>query len=724
MNPEKNQLRRIFVILVSLCMFSVLSGSAAAAVELQDGLNIDVPSSIDSGGNFELEINFGEPDDTDTVEVLIEVYVGGILVHEEEKDISFTEEEDFTMTIDSEDFDSPDGKIWEKNLMNYECGDNIEVEVMVSDGVEDESDSDQIDIEPDHKDDELFYELDPEVLNIDDDFTVTVYDQDDDEVKDAIVKFTWIDDDDGDEDDAWDVEDGYAKEETDSKGEVEFRGLEDEIRDAEFGKYQMDIYKEGYCKVTETFDIKNVLNVSDPIPIEPLVGQPFKVMVKTPAGRAATGLLAYMNPGGHRAQVTSDGFATFTAPAPGTYTIAVGGLASTYDETLKVVKVARKDALVPSVTPNPAQVSNEVTIKVRAGGEDIEGATVKVLRLGSPEQILPGTTASNGAIKYTPTLPGDYTIKAEKLGFDSGTDTMEVYNGFTVQMPESDQLKRGDQATIVVKDISGNIVPGANVRIEGSAIPEGITDISGAYKFTMREPGNYQVVITKNGFREHRQSLTAKGALQIKLSMEEISLGESVKITTVNMDGIPTGSNLRITGPASTKNEFGQEYTYTPEKAGDYTVEALLDNYETAKATFKVNPKPLMLSYSFKEGQLIVNATSNGMPAAGLMLMATGGGRTETLTTDAAGIASMSDNGIKNYTLVSQSADHVETRAQATPDSAFGEGMGEYLFPALIGMFALVIVFIFAIVALTLVKRGSGKKKGAMKKAGGSRLDR
>ncbi len=718
-------LRKSFALAAFLILMTVYLQTASADVGISD-ISVDVsPNSIDTGGNFNVKISLNNPDDTDdSVDVDIEITVDDLLVHQETRTISLVEGDDYDITINSNDFkivDDDNADIWNKNLMEYACKDNYVVEVTVSGDVNDESDSDEVDIQAKKSSYELNYNIDPDLSSLDDKFTVTVTDGNDDAVKGAKVKVTWIDDDEGDDDGVWDISDRYTSTgTTDSDGQKSFTKLTKSIEsDVGYGLYQIDVWMDEYCKVTDTVNIQNKLTIGDPEPAQPLAGETFKVKITTPSGAAATGLAAQISPGGTTVKVASDGYATFKIDVPGTYTILAGGSGTGYDETLKTVTIGKKSQLIPTITPEDIKVNSQVTITVKSNDNAVDGATVTVTRTGGLEQIIPGKTSSNGIILYTPTVSGEYTVKATKDTYTAGTEIFTVENLIKLELPASAELIRGNRVTITAKDQSGNPIPGATISIEGTTI-SGLTDTSGKFSFTFQEPGEYHVVVKKTGYTDLRQDLIASGQLSVKLSQKEITLDDSVKITVTNMDGVPTEAIVRISGPGVSETKSISEYTYTPTKAGEYKIDADLENYERGTNTLKVNPRPITMSYYFKENNLFINASSNGKPAANLRIDVGAGEQTFTVTTDEYGMASVAANTTGNYTIQINNQDYAKTEVTAVKET--GLAVSGYIIPALIALIMLVLVGIFAVVLLGLLHHKKGGGGSAFRKASNSRL--
>lgn len=688
-------------------------GVNVSAVDV-DGISVVVPSSIEAGENFDVDITLENPDDTDTAEFDIEIYVEDVLVHEEEDySIGLVDGDDETFTINSNNFETDDGDVWDKNLMAYACNDNVEVLVVLSGDI-DWEDSDDIDIEPDG-DKELSYDLEPSSFALDEEFKVIVYDEDDDELSGVSVKLTWIDDTSGDEAGAWDIEDDYEAENTDSDGEAEFRLSRDIGRDA-YGMYQVDIWDDGYCKITSTLDMRNILNVTDPVPANPKVGEPFKVKVLDQSGDPAVGLTAVLSPTTARSTVTLDGEVTFTVDAPGKYSIVVGGTGTPYEETIKTIDVSVRPPLSVTVSPDPQAVGSEVTITVTSDGDPVEGATVKVMRVGGAEQTLPGTTSSSGAIRYTPTESSDYTVKVSKTGYEDGTEAFTARNSFQVDLPPSSELKRGNELSITVRDQSGNAVSGASVSLEGRSL--GLTDSSGGLSFILENVGSMELTVTKNGFMDRTLSLRSQGSLQVTLDRAEITLGESVTITVTNSDGEPVQASIKVTGPAGSETHMASEYTLTPNSAGEYAVEASKPDYELGTASLTVKPKPLTLTYYFQGDQLILNASSNGAPVENLRINVKADGLDEAVVTDASGMAAVAANASGNYTITVSDPNYAGTSVSAVRSELIPAGL---LIPLIIVLVAVVLIAIFAVVLIYLLRRRQGPKT-KFTRTGGSRL--
>ncbi|MFH1055496.1 MAG: carboxypeptidase-like regulatory domain-containing protein [Candidatus Altiarchaeota archaeon] len=679
-----------------------------------DSLDVNVPSSIEAGGDFDVAFTLRDPDETENnVNLDVEITVGDVLVHQDSMNVDLNESVDRTITVNSGSFSTDDGDVWDKNLMAYGCDSDIEVIVSISGDIDDVEDSDSIDIEADGDSEISSFDLSPTTLNLDDKFTVTVYDEDEDPLKEAWVKLTYVEK--GDTDGEWDVSDKYTDDKTDSDGEATFK-ISSDISKAGNGKYQLDIWKIGYCKTTQLYSIQNILNISDPEPSAPKTGEPFKVRVTTPSGKSATGLLASLTPGGLKSSINMDGYATFTVATAGAYTISVGAGSSGYDETLKTVNVGAKSQLTVTVSPDPQSIGKPVILTVKSNGNEIDGATVRVTPPGGSEQTLSGTTSASGTIPYTGSAQGDYSVRASKSGYDDGTETFSVLNSFQITTPTT-ELKRGSEAAITVKDQSGAAVSGAAVSLEGTTI-SGTTDQSGWFSFTMGEAGTYDVLVKKTGFIDGTASLSSTGQLTVKLDKAEITLDESVKITVTDAGGTSVEAAIKVSGPSGSETYTDSEYSLTPTKAGTYAIEASKKSYSSSSETLTVKPRPLAITYQFKDDKLILNATTAGKPAGNVNINVIAGGITYSAATDSSGVASFAANATGNYTVQVASQDYDAKPMSLVKGST---AISDIWVPILIVLVLIVLIGIFAIVIVSLFYRRNGPKP-AFKRSSGSRL--
>jgi len=179
---------------------------------------------------------------------------------------------------------------------------------------------------------------------------------------------------------------------------------------------------------------------------------------------------------------------TFAAPYDGFHAIALTDVAPA---GWKVeVKAAWADPEATAVhTPDA-----ETAAYVWYGPYDICVPFTTVYKVRVPVNAEPGTYSFSGSLKYHiephPAPPYEQEV----------TGDMQV------------RVKEGETVKIagVTKEVDGAILPGAAVVLYQNGEPIGnvVSDEGGSYEFEFSELGNYEVVVSKAGFRGEAQSLS------------------------------------------------------------------------------------------------------------------------------------------------------------------------------------------------------------------------
>lgn len=449
--------KNIYLLVFVFALLFVLASTACAKVEIDDfNVNI-VDDNLDVGDDLEIELVFEVSDssDNETIDVEIEIQADGTTIyHNENYDVAFLAGETQTVTIKSGNFPGPglDHDYWNDNLMEYDCGEfDIDVHVEGDDFMEDNYYSVDIDADAD-----LVFEFDPEDFGLDGDVTLTVFEGYEDEVDDARVKITWIDDPEGDEEGEWDSSDEDWDDRTDNDGEVEFN-LADEFGDEAVGDFQVDVYGDDYCRTSETITVTNnwifKLNPEQPEP-----GESFSMCVETESGNPVTYYNLYVRgPGYSRTYpLYSDGCKTLTFNTAGTYYLSAS-------------KSLDDDPVEFSLQLLPKATTSSSTTSILVSTTSIPVSTTS---------IRPTTTSILRVLRVT--------------------SSKQVYN-------------TGETAFVKVRDPAGNPVAAANVKVNPSGT-SGVTDSYGGYSFTLTQPGTYNVLAEKNGYVEDIEAIEYSGA--------------------------------------------------------------------------------------------------------------------------------------------------------------------------------------------------------------------
>jgi len=442
--------------LAFLGILLVLMVQIGCAVVGFDDFSVSVdPSEINVSDSFEVTLTFHEPDDTDSVTAEIEILVDGVTVFldKEYDNLDFTKGEDETVTFSSDDFPGPDldSDYFNDNLMNYACG-KVDVEVRVSgDDLTDEySDEDSLTIGDDAKELKKV-EMEPSTPLPSDKVVVTVFDEDNDELKGAKVKVTWLDDPNGDKKGEWDSDDKKSSDTTNSDGEASFI-IEDEFgADAE-GKFQMDVYVAGYCLERKTFEVASGQLTMNYTPIKPASGEPISICVKNSKGTAIPAAAVYVYGPGHSKTYTtgSTGCVSVTLSTLGTYRISASkdgyeasldnliniGEKTTTSTTTTTTSTSFVATTQTTTTTKPAEklfiflsdmtpYANE-TVKILV--KDVQSRPVKGITISISPSDVKGKTNDDGIFYFTPESSGKYMISAtsESSAYSSASEEIEA----------------------------------------------------------------------------------------------------------------------------------------------------------------------------------------------------------------------------------------------------------------------------------------------------------
>jgi hypothetical protein len=716
----------------TVTLFSLILLMASASCVLADKdidfdeVEFDLDDdNLDIGESLVLQIEFQDPDFDDddvtsaTVEMDLRVEIDGIEVHyEEEFEVSFKEGEDKTIEIDSDDFRNEDDEdVWDGLLMAYDCGSH-DVMVELSDGdlLDDYSLDQDYEIDGDSFDS---VSISMQTPSLEEELEISVTDEDGDEYEDkANIRIVWLSDR-GDKN-GWDEDDEEYTKTTKSDGTRSVI-LEDEFGDDAYGAYRLDVYDNDpeYCLHTIFFNVSNKLTISDTTPASPKVGVPFTVKITKPDGKAAVGVSVMASgPGGFipPKRTGIEGTVSFTFSSDGSYTLSVGG-DGTYDLVTKTITISEKPLMSVTVSPETQESGKPVEITVKSDGKPLSDATITVVPAGKTPVTLQDKTSTEGKVTYTPAEPGDYTVKAVKSGYTDGTETFKVQDKFKVELPAAEDLGKGSQVIVKVRDQKDKPVEGASVSVEGKPVV-GITDANGLFKFTITEVGVHTIVVSKTGFSTSKTKLTVGDELKIVLSVSEVELDGKITVTVTDSTGMAVEANIKVTKPdGTTTTKTTSTYTYTTEKVGEHSVEASKESYSKASAKFTVNPRAVTVSAVFEGDKLVVKANSRSKPVSDLNVVVTPPtGKKTTVKTDKTGKASMTAVDPGNYKIEVDSVEYVKASKVVLKESPLLSGI---LIPVII---VLVVITLLVIIAILLIHMSKGKRGGKLKPKKGSSL--
>ena len=212
-----------------------------------------------------------------------------------------------------------------------------------------------------------------------------------------------------------------------------------------------------------------------------------------------------------------------------------------YVETI----VGTSDTLDIELSESTVAVDDEVTIEVTARGASISDATIKV------DGTTVGSTDDEGILDYTPDEAGEFEITAEKTGYGTGSEDLEVIDpddetrAMSIEVSPDDVYEGTSMTIFIIKAIGGDSISGAEVTFDGKSI--GTTDSDGTVTYTATETGTHKIIATKSGMNDAEldfkvQELAARFEFSgLEISPLEIKQGQEATIS-VNVENTGTAN--------------------------------------------------------------------------------------------------------------------------------------------------------------------------------------
>ncbi|MBP1910624.1 S-layer protein domain-containing protein [Methanolobus bombayensis] len=197
----------------------------------------------------------------------------------------------------------------------------------------------------------------------------------------------------------------------------------------------------------------------------------------------------------------------------------------------------------------------EIEIEVTSRGAAVSGVTVM---FGDEEA---GTTSTDGTVDYTPGTAGTFTVTAEKEGYVSASEEVEVISAddasrkLIIEVSPENVVEEDTIVISVMTAIGGDMVEDVQVYYDNKLI--GSTDADGTLTYTVKERGM------------HKISTSANDYLDAELNLEVLAL--EAKFSYTNLQANPilvnTGEEVTVT----------VDVTNTGTAAGDKDVELMIN---------------------------------------------------------------------------------------------------------------------------------------------------
>jgi uncharacterized GH25 family protein len=598
-------------------------------------MNVELePAEITAGDSFDVKINInntGTEDLTSSDDITVTISADGTVVHKDTVSKNIDQNDSGTITISSKDFqDANEDNMWEASLRNYKCG-TTSIKVSLSGDVPSRSDTADLTISGE----KFVVDLEPTEPTASSNITVSVEDKSSkDPVNDATVRLTQL------ARSTWSINDS-SRDEFTSDGLATFKPLKTDSRfsDDLYRKYQLDVFKDGYCILTKSFTLQNTLKITE-VPQKPYSGDEIRLKIVDAASKGVEGAkLAVSGTSGVIGSYTSDssGYVKFTLANGGTYSLLASKSGFDNSDTASITAMNRA-SMELNINPEKVAIGKEVTITATANGKTVEGATVTIEKPGGSRDTL--STSASGKVVYTPGAAGSYNVIVKKDGYETTTKSFSAANYLNATLRDVPKVR--ESITVTVKDQDGKPITDAAVSIQGTTV-SGTTDATGQFSFTLDAVGDYTLSVKKTGFTDYSQKITAYGTLKAAVSSQKLNLDESVTISVSDDSGASIEASIGIIRPDGTKeNTVKSTYTFMPQMAGEYKINVTRTSYLPATTSFEVEPYPLQLEVWLSGKDLTIKATKDGVPVESINLsVLTPGGDNIAVETNKEGIAKL-----------------------------------------------------------------------------------
>lgn len=247
-------------------------------------------------------------------------------------------------------------------------------------------------------------------------------------------------------------------------------------------------------------------------------------------------------------------------------------------------------------------------------GEGNPVAGVEILVEPSNRCITSTRTGEDGTYRIDPLAAGNYLIVARKGGYVEQSQEVTVTAGPATELDFTLAADGDDGAlTGTVTDGAGNPIAGVEILVEpsGRCITSTATGEDGAYLIDPLAAGDYLIVARKRGYVQQSQevTVTAGAPTVLDFTLEDRDNDGSLVGYVRDGDGNPIAGAAVVVEPSSrcvaqTETDENGAYTIAPLGAGDYSVIASKDGYDSQTQEVTVTAgEPTQLDFVLGGGQ-------------------------------------------------------------------------------------------------------------------------
>ncbi len=283
----------------------------------------------------------------------------------------------------------------------------------------------------------------------------------------------------------------------------------------------------------------------------------------------------------------------FSSPSTGTYTLNIfkhdkfrDHYYCNYEKDFQ----AKKKLNISSISPANPKVNERITLTVAADDyADYSGVYLSVEDTGNPSNSH-YITLNDQTSYFTLANPGTYKIRLSKSSeYWEAERTIVIEENPELNISFGD-IALGKENEFVVLDANNARVSGVKVTLNGENLNTYKTsDYNGVVKFTITNPGSYEITAEKIGYQTEQKTFTVLKKLKIAFEPENPKIYDKVKIKLFDESDSPVDGTITIDNiPYSTQAGY---ITYNFTKFVSYKIVGKSQNF----ADFEVNLKPLKI---------------------------------------------------------------------------------------------------------------------------------
>lgn len=286
----------------------------------------------------------------------------------------------------------------------------------------------------------------------------------------------------------------------------------------------------------------------------------------------------------------------FSSPSPGTYTLKIFKHEKFRDHYYCDYEKdfdAKKKLKILSITPENPKANESIKLAVSADDDSAiySGVFLGIENVNDPSDSR-YVTLNDYTYYFTLPDPGTYKIHLSKDSDYWDDEKTIVVKENPKLMITYDNIVLGKENEFVVLDENDARVAGARVTLKGEGLNIYKTsDYNGVVKFTITNPGSYQIIAEKKNYQTAQRTFKVLKKLKIAYEPKKPKIYDNVKIKLLDENNSPVDGIIIINNKSYPTHEGYITYNFT--KFVNYKIVGKAQKF----ADVEINLKPLKILY-------------------------------------------------------------------------------------------------------------------------------